>query len=216
MKPTIEQVIACCSEAATRVGMADYAEPTVAELAELAPWLTELAAVVLERLSAPIDMILHCPNCGTQHVDADNSDEVRIEAAERGFVHGSRDWEDFIEKKEWTNPPHLSHLCHSCGCIWRPADVPTNGVKAITTKGKADTTAAVNPVVRNAARWEALIDLCGHWQDGSDQTVTLITDDATRSRLIRVGKQILGTDRSTFESIIDDVIRSRQSPNEKT
>lgn len=33
---------------------------------------------------------------------------------------------------------HRSHLCHGCGHIWRPADVPTNGVAAVKTKGKAD------------------------------------------------------------------------------
>lgn len=62
----------------------------------------------------PIDMVLHCPVCGRQHVD---------EPDENG----------------WTNPPHRSHLCHGCGCIWRPADIPTNGVRAVQTRGKADT-----------------------------------------------------------------------------
>jgi hypothetical protein len=39
---------------------------------------------------------------------------------------------------EWTNPPHKSHLCHGCGCIWRPCDQPTEGVATIETSGKAD------------------------------------------------------------------------------
>ena len=40
----------------------------------------------------------------------------------------------------WDNPPHRSHLCHNPDCkyVWRPADMPTNGVKAIKTKGKND------------------------------------------------------------------------------
>ena len=63
----------------------------------------------------PIDVVLLCPNCGTVHVDAPEP--------ERG----------------WTNPPHRSHLCHSCGTIWRPADVPTNGVAAVKTRGGKDT-----------------------------------------------------------------------------
>ena len=65
--------------------------------------------------SGPIDMILHCPACGLQHVD---------EPDER--------------TPGWKNPPHKSHLCHGCGHIWRPADVPTNGVRAIKTVGKND------------------------------------------------------------------------------
>lgn len=67
----------------------------------------------------PIPMLLYCPKCGEQHID---------EPDER--------------TPGWTNPPHRSHLCHACGCIWRPADVATVGVRHITTLGKADTWAA--------------------------------------------------------------------------
>lgn len=104
---------------------------------------------------APIDMILHCPACGLQHIDKDNSDEVRIKAAERGFVHGSRDWENFVEENEWENPPHRSHLCDGCGHIWRPADVPTNGVKAIKTKGEKDSVPPTEDLAAEVARLEA-------------------------------------------------------------
>lgn len=62
-----------------------------------------------------IDMILFCPHCYHQHIDKPD--------AEAG----------------WENPPHKSHKCHHCGCIWRPADVPTNGVENIKTRGKDDT-----------------------------------------------------------------------------
>lgn len=67
----------------------------------------------------PIDMVLHCPACGTQHVDAPDE-----------------------RTPGWVNEPHRSHLCHNCWHIWRPADVPTNGVAAIKTKGKADSPVA--------------------------------------------------------------------------
>lgn len=62
----------------------------------------------------PVDMLLFCPRCSAQHVDAMQLD--------RG----------------WTNPPHRSHECQSCGTVWRPADVATNGVAEIQTKGQAD------------------------------------------------------------------------------
>lgn len=77
----------------------------------------------------PIDMLLYCPMCGAQHIDQE----------EGGFVHnehGSAVGDLIIS---WSNPPHRSHLCQSCGTIWRPADVATNGVKKIETRGKADT-----------------------------------------------------------------------------
>ena len=73
----------------------------------------------------PIDTILHCPSCHTQHIDApdaDNEQTVQPLGVER-----------------WTNPPHRSHLCDGCGTIWRPADVCTNGVASIATRGKSDT-----------------------------------------------------------------------------
>lgn len=62
----------------------------------------------------PMSMILPCPRCRELHVDA------------------------LEPEKGWTNPPHKSHLCHYCGLVWRPADVPTNGVASIATIGKDD------------------------------------------------------------------------------
>lgn len=72
---------------------------------------------------APIDMILHCPKCHTQHIDAPEA-----------FGEGG----DCLDGG-WTNRPHRSHLCGKCGTIWRPADVCTNGVASIATRGKSDT-----------------------------------------------------------------------------
>jgi hypothetical protein len=65
---------------------------------------------------SPVDMVLYCPSCGVQHIDTPGP--------------------------TWKNPPHRSHLCLGCGHIWRPADVPTNGVATIKTKGKADSPTA--------------------------------------------------------------------------
>ncbi len=75
------------------------------------------------RIVEPIDMVLYCPKCHKQHIDAPD-----LAQAKRG-EHG---WEP------WDNPPHRSHLCGYCGHIWRPADVATNGVASIKTKGAAD------------------------------------------------------------------------------
>ena len=62
----------------------------------------------------PVDMILLCPRCHEQHIDRP---EPEI---------------------NWLNPPHKSHLCLYCGTVWRPADIPTNGVARINTHGKND------------------------------------------------------------------------------
>ena len=75
---------------------------------------------------APIDMVLYCPACGKQHIDAPEPRSVTLNRV--------RD----SHSPAWTNPPHKSHLCHGCGHQWRPADVPTNGVVAVKTRGKED------------------------------------------------------------------------------
>ena len=83
-------------------------------------------------IAKPIDMVLHCPACGLQHIDAPEIYQPE------GVGYGL----------EWTNPPRRSHLCHGCGHVWRPADVPTNGVAAVKTKGKADSS-LVSQVVKD-------------------------------------------------------------------
>jgi hypothetical protein len=94
-----------------RSAVLEYPEPPVAPAA----------------LVAPVAMVLHCPKCGTQHIDAPEAPDL----------HPSSTGED--DHEPWANPPHRSHLCHACGTIWRPADVATTGVAGISTKGKADT-----------------------------------------------------------------------------
>ncbi len=77
--------------------------------------------------TAPIPMILFCPMCGVQHIDMDQSIPITTMESER-----------LNHTVTWSNPPHRSHLCRACGCVWRPADVATTGVAEIETKGKAD------------------------------------------------------------------------------
>ena len=92
--------------------------------------MANLRAALAEEGNAapePIDMLLFCPKCGVQHVDAPEEQQMVDRLDESKGM------------REWTNPPHRSHLCHACGTIWRPADVPTNGVAVIQTRGKADT-----------------------------------------------------------------------------
>jgi hypothetical protein len=106
--------------------LANYLQP--AQTGE--EWGKDIIDVVIARLEAqeaslkPIDMILPCPKCGMLHVDAPEP--------ENG----------------WTNPPHKSHLCHGCGTIFRPADIATNGVAAIKTRGENDSPISVGSEVR--------------------------------------------------------------------
>lgn len=107
------------------------------------------AALAHNAQATPIPMVLHCPSCGMQHIDAPEESSVdRIEQAMR-----------------WTNPPHRSHLCHGCGTIWRPADVPTVGVEAILTRGKADKIVRAKP-----AQWlDEATQYCSRKQEFDSQ-----------------------------------------------
>jgi hypothetical protein len=93
-----------------------------------------------------VEMVLHCPKCGLQHVDAPETREV---------FHGDS---GPVEVADWANPPHRSHLCHGCGHIWRPADVPTNGVQAVKTTGNADSPIATPAPTVQAETGEAITD----------------------------------------------------------
>lgn len=100
----------------------------------------------------PVDMILLCPNCGLQHIDAPESHIVTCPASEMYEEQGGD-----CTCNRWTNPPHRSHLCGYCNHIWRPADVPTNGVLDIQTRGKADSEPVlrqVKPLDRFRPQWQ--------------------------------------------------------------
>ena len=135
LKSDLEMAVALLAEAAS---VLESLGPDVAEKSPgwrwpLADELGGAASILrdcLPQFAAPIDMVLHCPKCHTQHIDAPES-PMRAAAANSlaGLSAGGL----------WTNPPHRSHLCHQCGTIWRPADVWTNGVASIATRGKNDT-----------------------------------------------------------------------------
>lgn len=76
------------------------------------PNMSIIAALAAE---TPVPMILFCPRCGAQHIDQPNAE------------------------RQWFNPPHRSHECQKCKCVWRPADICTTGVLAIETAGHVDT-----------------------------------------------------------------------------
>jgi hypothetical protein len=78
----------------------------------------------------PIDMVLFCPVCHLQHIDYEEETQVHQHRIHCGIR---------IDEPRWMNPPHKSHLCAFCKTVWRPADVPTNGVAAAQTRGKDDT-----------------------------------------------------------------------------
>lgn len=93
----------------------------------------------------PVQMVLHCPRCGAQHIDKAVTRCKKFEGLTEndrcGFEEGHVQPCKWLVSPvlEWDNPPHKSHLCAKCKCIWRPADVSTVGVEAIATRGEKDT-----------------------------------------------------------------------------
>lgn len=86
------------------------------------------------RDALPIDMILHCPKCHLQHVDAPD-------ATRKCMWCGATVGEDDDCPRPattcdhvvpWTNPPHHKHLCAGCGHLWTPANINTNGVQELS------------------------------------------------------------------------------------
>lgn len=92
--------------------------------------IDEVLDVIEPIVSAPIRMVLHCPKCHEQHIDAPDPFCQ--------YSGGECPEEPHWHSRHWTNPPHKSHMCAGCGWIWRPADVATTGVQAIETKGRND------------------------------------------------------------------------------
>lgn len=105
-------------------------------------------------VSDRVDMLLFCPECDAQHIDLPDPVHVLYRNGDEDAPQCIRDSngevvlsmcrrcgraESELDEPCWTNPPHKSHLCARCGTIWRPADVPTNGVRAIKTRGEKDT-----------------------------------------------------------------------------
>ncbi len=72
-------------------------------------------------------------------------------------------------------------------------------------------------ISRKADAWDTLMDMCGSWQDGSQTTVSLIQDDATRTCLIKqeqgFGKPAkrFFTERGGFMSAIEDYRKSNDN-----
>ena len=54
-----------------------------------------------DKRETPIPMLLWCPECSERHIDVGN----------------------------FATKPHHTHACQSCGHVWRPAIVPTVGVR---------------------------------------------------------------------------------------
>lgn len=119
---------------------------------ELKQWANQIRTITAEprglnEAAAPIPMILFCPNCGVQHIDAEEPHKPECLAR----LSFSTDAPCTCER--WTNPSHLSHLCHYCAHVWRPADVATTGVPEITTKGGRDTPSPIRFVINKTARF---------------------------------------------------------------
>lgn len=100
--------------ALTEAGEGKRKELSFDKWTDVEPVLTDVEAG--EGAEMPLDILLFCPHCGTQHIDAPDD-----------------------RTPDWTNPPHKTHLCHECKHLFRPSDKPTNGVATIKSKSLVET-----------------------------------------------------------------------------
>lgn len=91
--------------------------------------------LLLDAAQAPIDMILFCPKCHEQHIDAPEPDNCKNCGAVSYFhtappqakrANGACD-----NFEPWLNAPHKKHRCHNCNHVFKPANVATNGVESL-------------------------------------------------------------------------------------
>lgn len=88
-------------------------------------WLADYEDLAAGLPAAPLDIVVFCPKCGVQHIDAPEPD--KCETCGMSDDHGGADH----TFKAWLNPPHKTHRCHNCNHKFRPANVPTNGVATL-------------------------------------------------------------------------------------
>lgn len=97
-------------ESERRIGVAIEGESVLSERL-VSAWMraydveenvSQAAASLLAGV-VPVPMVLHCPKCSKQHLD----------------------------EGEYRHVIHKTHLCLFCGHEWRPAKVPTVGVRAL-------------------------------------------------------------------------------------
>lgn len=96
----------------------------------------EMHRTMSTMVHAPIRMLLACPKCQRQHIDTPQPH--REGCASLRPTHRESWPRETCDCGAWQNPPHRTHQCQHCGHLWRPADVPTEGVEALVTKGAND------------------------------------------------------------------------------
>lgn len=124
-------------------------QPSVEQATELLVYALGVEVEIKLPEPQPVPMILHCPRCHLQHIDEPRHPGLGCRR-EVPQANPSVDGSGPVDLETWMNPPHRSHLCAGCGFIWRPADVPTTGVAAITTRGQNDTDFTLMPVFSDA------------------------------------------------------------------
>jgi hypothetical protein len=99
------------------------------EYSVLRDCLTNFANNILNaQKTIPIDMVLLCPKCHRKHIDKPDP----LSCKNCGRLISSHGKEENIlpcdTPEPWINGPHKKHRCLDCGHVWKPANVPTNGV----------------------------------------------------------------------------------------
>lgn len=134
--------VVCCSRGDPIVeddpmcgGCALYLPPNVFYMAtyrEAATYHARFTRAVQQLRDKPIPVVINCPECGLQHVDAPAPCSLH-ECTHSGVCYASANGQ--AEKCDrWDNPPHRVHKCAGCGCLFEVASVNTVGVGSLVLR----------------------------------------------------------------------------------
>ena len=125
----------------------EFISELIADTSTEQDFASSVTAELEKRVEELVDVVLFCPRCKFQHIDKAEPD-ICQECGHAAYFHqgpqkiclghinAACNCQSFVA---WLNPPHKSHRCSNCNTVWRPADVPTNGVERAKTVGSNDT-----------------------------------------------------------------------------
>ena len=96
--------------------------------------LAEIEKLIRHEDQTPVPMVLHCPECGEQHIDKPEEfmpmDRCTCAGPDTCETCDSNRaaFEEWLSEGPWLNPPHRTHQCQKCKHEWRPFEYATTGV----------------------------------------------------------------------------------------
>jgi hypothetical protein len=110
-------------------------------------------------------------------------------------------------KREYATPFDRAIACLAeAHADWRQVEFPESsipGVLKYLVLGAEAAERRCQALEKDAERYRWLREQCGYVEDGSNETVGIFQDDATKCWHVRVGSKHYGEDNRSLDSVID-------------